>query len=424
MMMNLCLRIATIRKANKGKYTYEFILVDEHQDSNLAQQMILNELCESGNIFCLQDYRQCIYSFRGSDPEYAMNFEKYWKNPTFINLYVNYRSTNNIVNKANDFIRPYYANYEHYMDAEAHNKKNGEIKVNSYVDRETEVIETVDQIEELIENGEKLNEIAVLYRLNSHSSYVENELKKRNIEYDIANDSSFFKRKEVAGLIAYLRLIHNPHDDSAFDQIFKLRSYPLAFFSNQLYDDIKKYSGVHNVSLYEAFLDMKYPKPWQQKNVSEFEDIVDRLRLQKDKGVSVVTLISNIAKSFQIDKYIKDKHSNQEEVDDRLNSIDVLKSFVKGNNLEQFIAYVYSNNSKKKAKKDAVRLMSVHGSKGLEFRTVFLIGVEDEKFPHVRADLMEEARLFYVGITRSKENLVISEIGKDSQFVREYWGKR
>lgn len=405
---------------NPNKYTFEFILVDEHQDSNLVQNLILKEICQSGNIFCVFDYRQAIYSFRAGNVEYCMNFDKYWNNPTVINLFTNYRSTNNIVNKSNDFIKKYYETYEHYKDSEANNSYEGNIKIHTFSDREVEGIETVDRIEEMIKNGEKLNDIAVLYRLNSHSHYIENELKRREIDYYIANDSSFFKRKEVSGLISYLRLIQNPHDDSAFDTIFKLRNYPLTFFSGKLYDDIKKYSGVHNLSLYEAFITMRYPKQWQQNNASEFKDIITRLTLQKDKSVSVVTLISNIAKSFEFETYIKDNYTNEEEIEERINSIEVLKSFVKGNNLEQFITYVYSNTNKKKVKKDAVRLMSVHGSKGLEFKNVFVVGVEDGKFPHQKAVLEEEARLFYVAVTRAKENLYISQIGQDNQFINEY----
>lgn len=406
-------------KDNPGKYTYEYVLVDEHQDSNLVQNLILEEICESGNIFCLFDYRQAIYSFRAGNVEYCMNFEKYWDKPTIINLYTNYRSKNNIVTNSNRFIKKYYETYEHYKDSEAHTTYDGEIKIDTYFDREDESVEIVDKIEKLIKNGEKLNDISVLYRLNRHSSYIENELKKREIEYDITNDSSFFKRKEVSGIISYLRLIHNPHDNSAFDAIFKLRSYPLRFFSNKLYDEIKKFSGLNDLSMYESFITIKY-EPWLQKNAREFNDIITKLSLQKDKNISVVTLISNIVKSFKLESFVKENYTNDDEIDDRLNSMEVLKSFVKGHNLEQFINYVYSNTNKKKVKKDAVRLMSVHGSKGLEFNNVFVVGVEDGKFPHEKSNLDEEARLFYVATTRAKEKLYISQIGVDNQFINEY----
>jgi DNA helicase-2/ATP-dependent DNA helicase PcrA len=411
-----------VLKNNPGKYTYDFLLVDEHQDSNLVQNLLLKELCVSGNLFCVFDYRQAIYSFRGGNTEYCMNFDKEWDNATVINLDTNYRSSNNIVNKANHFIKGYYGDYKYYADSIPDSDNDGHLDVNTYYDRETEGKEIVDEIQRLIADGEDLNEIAVLYRLNSHSSYVENELKKRDIDYEITNASSFFKRKEVAGVMAYLRLINNPHDDSAFESIFKLRNYPLTFFSGAVFNEVRKFAGLNNLSLYESFITMRYSKPWQQTNARIFEDNISRLRLQKDKGVDVITLINNIVRSFQVEEFIQNNYSNQEDIEDRINSIDVLKSFVKGDNLEKFIAYVYgnSNNNKKKSKKSCVKLMSIHASKGLEFKNVFLIGVEDGKFPHEKSDTLDEARLFYVGVTRAKDNLHISQIYDGNKFVDEY----
>jgi DNA helicase-2/ATP-dependent DNA helicase PcrA len=409
-----------ILKKNKSKYTYEFILVDEHQDSNLIQNLLLKELCQSGNLWVCFDYRQAIYGFRGGNTEYCMNFEREWTPATIINMDINYRSTKNIVNKANGFIKQYYGNYEHYSDSVANSKDDGKIEFQSYDNIELEGYEIANQIQRLIDNGEKLNEITVLYRVNSQSIHIENELKNREIDYEISGDSSFFKRKEIVGILSYLRLIENPHDDAAFESIFNFRSYPLQFFSGNVLDQIKRYAGLHNMSLYESLITMNLDKPWMKKNVKIFEDGIDKLRLQKDKHLPVTKLIDNVIRIFEIEDWIKNKYTNKVECEERLNSLKILKSFVKNNNLEQFITYVYSGNTKKKAKKNSVKLMSIHSSKGLEFKNVFIIGVEDGKFPHERADLLEEARLFYVAVTRSKENLVISEIGKDNQFVREY----
>lgn len=411
-----------VLKKNPGKYTYEFILVDEHQDSNLAQHKILQELCQSGNMFVVFDYRQALYKFRGGNPEYAMNFDKEWDNATVINLDINYRSASNIVHNANRFIKKYYGTYEHYSDAIPHRQDNGEIITTTYPDRETEGEKVVEMIERKLNAGENPNEIAVLYRLNSHSFYVESELKRKGIDYEITNDSSFFKRKEIAGMLGYLRLIHNPFDDAAVEDIFKFRCYPLAYFSNNVLNDIKKHSGKYDMSMYESLTDMKFDKPWQNKNVEIFESGISKLRLQNEKGLSVGKLIDNIVKVFQVDKYIENKYTNEEDKEDRMNSINVLKSFVKGNNLEQFISYVYSSNTKKKAKKNCVKLMSIHASKGLEFSNTYLVGISDEKFPHSKSDIISECHLLYVGATRSKDNLYISEIGEGNQFMNEYKG--
>ena len=155
-------------------------MVDEYQDTNLIQSLILKQLCESGNIFVVGDYRQAIYSFRGGIPELFMNFHKEWKNTTVINMNINYRSCDNIVKNSNKFIKNYYGDYKYYSDSIANNKNNGNIFINSYLSKEDEAVEVVDKIEELLKNKVKPCEIAVLYRLNSHSGNIENELK--NVE--------------------------------------------------------------------------------------------------------------------------------------------------------------------------------------------------------------------------------------------------
>ncbi|MGG3987481.1 3'-5' exonuclease [Bacillus smithii] len=407
---------------NPKKYTYDFVLVDEHQDSNLVQNLLLKEWCASGNIFAVFDFKQALYRFRGANPEYCMNFDKEWDNATIIHLDTNYRSAANIVHKANHFIKKYYGDYIHYSDSIPHKEHNGQITLDSYISREHEALYVADKIANLIDNGEKLGEIAVLYRNNSHAGNIENELKRRNIDYEISNDSSFFKRKEIEGILAYLRLLVNPHDDQAFETIFKFRNYPLTYFSGQLFDEIKVFAGKNNLSYYESFIMFNYPKAWQEKNMEQFKDNITRLNLQKDKGIDVKTLIDNVIKAFKIEDYIYDKYMNYEEREDRLKSLEILKSFVRGTNLEKFLSYVMYTGGKKKSKKNSVKLMTIHASKGLEFKHVFLIGVEDGSFPHENSELLDEARLFYVGVTRAKENLYISEIGKGNQFINEYFG--
>lgn len=412
-----------ILQRNKGKYAFEFVLVDEHQDSNLVQNMILKELCQSGNIFAVGDVRQSIYSFRGGDIEYFTNFSKYWDDVKIINLFMNYRSTNNIVEMSNRFIRPYFKDYEHYVDAEAFNKSNGIVELKSYDSEERESIEVVNKIEKILKEGVKPQDIAVLYRLNSQSLFIENELKRRDIEYDITNDSSFFKRREINAILCYLRLIQNPHDDNALENIFKFRGFPLKFFSNKVLDKIRHHSGNNNLSLFESLTAVNYDAKWQLKSALDFERAITRLRLQNDKGVHLSTLIDNIIRSFDIVNHIEEKYSG-DEVKDRLKSLTVLKTFVKNNNLEQFITFVYSDGGspKKKSNKNVVKLMTIHASKGLEFPKTFVVGIEDGVFPHERCNLDEEARLFYVAVTRAIEDLYVSEIGRGNIFAKEFFG--
>jgi DNA helicase-2/ATP-dependent DNA helicase PcrA len=404
----------------KINLSYDFVLVDEHQDSNLIQNLILKSLCKSGNMFAVFDYRQAIYTFRGGNPEYCMNFSYDWNNAVVINLDTNYRSTNNIVTNANGFIKKYYGDYEHYSDSISNNKEHGKINTITYESRSIEGLEVINKVEELLKSNENPSDIAILYRLNSQSSYLENELRKRGIQYNIANESSFFKRKEVMAIISYLRLIQNPHDDGAFDNIFKLRNYPLAFFSNEVFDKINTYSGKNNLSLYESFISIKYDKDWLKVNMDLFKDNINRLQLQLKKGISIDNLIDNIKKVFKLEEFLQEKYKDEEDLTDRLNSTDVIKSFIRGNNLEKFLDYVDDSTSKKKTNNNLITLMTIHGSKGLEFKHIFLIGVEDTKFPHAKSDISDEARLFYVGVTRAKENLYLSQIGEGNRFIREY----
>ena len=405
---------------NNIKINYKFVLVDEHQDSNLVQNLILKQLCQSGNIFCVFDFRQAIYTFRGGNPEYCMNFDKEWNNATIINLSINYRSNDNIVDNANRFIKQYYGEYEYYSDSIANNKSNGKINVYSHNSRESESIEMIDIIQDLLQKGENPEEIAILYRLNSHSGSVENELRKRSIPYDISNDSSFFKRKEIVAIISYLRLIHNQHDDEAFENIFGIRNYPVAFFSNELLSNIKTYCGRNNFSLYEGFISYRYDKAWQKTNMNIFKDNITRLKLQYDKGTSINNLINNIKNVFKFDEYLEEKYSDDDDLLERKASVETLKTFIKGNNIEKFMAYIESASNKKKNNIDAIKLMTVHSAKGLEFNHVFIISIEDEKFPHAKSPIKDEARLFYVGVTRPKESLYLSQIGENNRFIREY----
>lgn len=414
-------------KNNKNHaYKWEYLLIDEFQDTNTIQYLLAKEWSANNNIMAIGDVKQAIYGFRGAVPELFMNFHNKNENTTVINLDTNYRSCDNIVKNSNRFIKKYYGSYVHYSDSIAHNKKDGTIERYSFNDRKEESISIVDNIELMIKEGSKLKDISILYRNNSHADYIECELKDRNIPYIISKDSSFFKRKEISAIMCYLRLILNSHDDGAFEEIYKFRSYPLNFFSDKILSDIKSESGKRNISLYESFLDFKYDKTWLKTNVKIFDDSIRRLKLQKEKQCDIISLIDNIKRVFKFEDYIDSKYTNSEEANERLDSIETLKKFIKGDNLNNFIDYVYSedkNKDKNKNNKDAISLMTVHASKGLEFDNVFLVGVEDGKFPSEKSDLLEEVRLFYVATTRPKTNLLISEIGYGNQFVDEYFGE-
>lgn len=411
--------LLALDELKKHPIKYKFVIADEVQDSN-ALNISMLKLISDKNLMVIGDARQSIYGFRGSKPEFFINFDKEFPNAQVMNLDINYRSAKNIVEKANKFIKPYFKNYSHYSDSISNNQEDGIITLISNTNAFEESIKLTDLIEKMIKNGADPNEISIIYRINSNSEFIEGELKKRKIPYDISNDSSFFKRKEIHGILSYLQLIENVHNDGAFIDTFNLRNHPLKFMAGSVLEDIRKKSGKDNKSMYETFIDFNFPKAWLKRSAAEFHDDITRLIMQKDKGLSIEELINNVVKIFGIEDYIREKYPNKEECSERIASIEVLKSFAKGTNLSNFLEYALSANLPKK-KKDGVKLCSIHKAKGLEWDTVFLIGVEKGKFPFERSLIEEEARLWYVAVTRSKGNLYISQIGSGNQFVNEYF---
>ena len=412
-----------IMRENPKKYSYKYVLVDEHQDSNIVQNTLIKHWSREDNVYVTGDGFQALYQFRGSDPSLFMNFEKEWDNVKIINMNTNYRSTQEIVERADKFIHPYFPDYKHAKYAVAHREEKGSVRRFTSSDQFQESIKVVDDIEKIISEGAKHDDIAVLYRNNAQSSFVENELKSREIPYEIKNDSSFFKKKEIDGILSILRLISNEKDDDAMENVFNLRADPLKFFSNRVLDGVRTYAGQHNLSTFEALTEYSYPQFWMKDKAFEFVTGIKRLSTQHHNGVGVVELITNVCKTFNIYGWIKERYEDETEVESRIGGISALKSFVKGHNLESFINYAYSEGttSKKRNRKNTVTLVTIHGSKGLEWEYTYLIGNEEGRFPHEKAPIVDESCIFYVGTTRGKTHLVVSEIGTGNSFVDEYF---
>lgn len=419
--------ILTVDVLNKkpNRYTFEYILVDESQDNNSIQNKLMKLLCPKGNVMAIGDFRQAIYGFRGSNPELFMNFKNQYKNAKVINLSMNYRSTKNVVENSNSFISKYYGDYEFYKDSVSSNKNNGNINLNTNCDKNEEAENIVEQIKEDLKNGVKPNDIAVLYRNNSNSFNIENELKKNNISYFISStDGNFFNRKEIACVMCMLRLIDNPNDNIAYDTVFSTRTYPFTYMKNTIRDKIRDLSAIKNISLYEASDMVKTETSNQRKSIDTFNDMITQLIIQHKKGVKLEVLVTNILTLLRMNSYIEDKYEG-EQLEERMESITALKSFIRDNTLESFLKFVYgSGKSQKKCSKDDITLTTIHKSKGLEWKSVYLVGIQDGKFPSDRSnDILEEARVMYVAVTRAKENLTVSQIYEGNRFVNEYFEK-
>lgn len=397
--------------------TWKYVLADESQDNCKSQYELLRLWCPSNNIFVVGDVKQSLYPWRGASPELFKNFYKEIPNTKVINLYMNYRSCNNIVQRANGFIAPYNADDPNYKDAEAANKEDGTIETYVFNDHQTEATKVYGKIKELLDSGVSTKDIAVLYRNNSSADYVESELRNNGIEYYMMNSKSFFDRKEIKGVISLLRLVANSNDDEAFDFcLSEFRCYPLTFYSKDLIDKLKLISGSRNCSLYEAFLDYSFEKEWQTRNQRSFIDMINRIKLQHERKLPTNLIINNIIMMFHVKELIKDRYES-ESWQDKFDSLDNLSNIAANSQLEGFLKFVQIKPRKKT--KNGVALSTIHGSKGLQWKYVFLIGLEDGVFPSDRSTLDEESRIMYVGVTRATDYQWVSSIG-ESQFFNEY----
>lgn len=397
---------------------WKYLLVDETQDTATVQYELIKLWCPYNNVFATGDVKQSLYSWRGAKPELFQNFYKEFPNTKVINLYTNYRSCKNIVDAANAFIAPYNLSDPNYKDSESFNKEDGVIICNDFEDNQSEAIAVGKRIKKLIDEGESPEDIAIIYRNNAMADCVESELRQRDIPYHIMSDKSFFDKKEIRGITALLRLVVNSNDDEAFEICMsEFRCYPLMYYKKELLDELKTRSGMRDCSLYEAFLDYNFDQAWQGRNRDIFDDMITRLKLQHERHLPTNMVINNIIRMFKIEEGIRDQYES-DVWQDKFDSLSNLKTIADGTQIEGFLNLAAAKPKSKK-KKDGVVLCSIHKSKGLQWKYVFLIGLEDGKFPSDRSTLDEESRIMYVGVTRATSYQWVSSIG-NSQFYKEY----
>lgn len=416
---DLLIEAYKVLKRDPSIYKCKYLLVDEAQDSNMVQNKLLNLLCTENNIMIVGDYRQSIYGWNGAKIEDFMNFKRLLGDDCkIINLYTNYRSKNNIVENANSFIRQYYGDYEHYMDSKSHNKGQGNVNIFNNSSEDEEAVKVAEEIKALLDGGCQPKEISILYRLNKQSHLIENELKLRGIDYDIHNSSNFFNRKEIDIIMCMLRLIHNPSEDMAFETLLRYRVVP--YLSNSVIEDMIRTAHRLNIPMLEASGLVEIKSKFVKQKVQSLSISIDKLIRQEKAGVDLYTIVNHIIRIVDLNEYIKNNYGTLEEIDERLKSVENFKKFIRSNTLESFLQYVYDKNANQKKKSgNKVQLMTLHGSKGLEFENVFMIGINDGKFPNAKAEIVDESRLMYVGVTRAKSNLWLSSSG-ESTFIKEY----
>lgn len=393
---------------------YHYVLVDEYQDTNEAQYLLTKYMsAKYKNICVVGDESQAIYSWRGANYRNILNFEKDYDNTKIILLEENYRSTQTILDAANDVIKNNKQRKEKNLWTE--NEKGIQIKYQRLENEKEEAFYVMTQIESLIDSGIDYSKIAVLYRTNAQSRTMEDVLLKENIPYKVVGSFYFYNRKEIKDLISYLKLLYNPSDDVSLMRIINV---PKRGIGLKTIENLGNYANMYGKSMYDSITSGKELL---------FKQMLEQLK-KNSESLSLTELIDQVLKQTGMKEELEKEDSIESEV--RLENLEefksITKSFEEKNgivSLEEFLAEIslVSDIEEHKGNNNAVTLMTVHSAKGLEFEYVFLIGMEEGIFPHNNSlmdpeQLEEERRLCYVAITRAKQNLWITNARKRTIF--------
>jgi len=405
---------------NKYQQRFKYVMVDEFQDTNVSQYTITKKLAAvSQNIAVVGDDAQSIYAFRGANIENILNFEKDFPELKVIKLEQNYRSSQNIVNAANSVIDKNKGQLKKTVWT-ANNEGSQIELIKSVSDNEEGRFVASAIFEQKAQKGYSSSDFAILYRTNSQSRAIEEALRKASIPYKIFGGLSFYQRKEIKDLMGYMRFSINTNDEQAFRRII---NHPKRGIGATSVEKMVVAAFEHDIPLWEVLTNIEHFLPGRAANaVKDFVTLIKSFKIyaeSKDayETASHIAKNSGLLKDLYADKTIEGLN-RYENVQELLNAV---KEYVdtpdlESNDLSSFlqeIALVTDQDNTNKEETDFVTLMTIHSSKGLEFKNVFIVGLEEDLFPSQmmlssRADLEEERRLFYVAITRAKENLFFS----------------
>ena len=396
---------------------FEYVLVDEYQDTNKAQFTLISILAaRHGNITVVGDNDQGIYSFRGADIKNILNFEKDFPGTKIIKLEQNYRCTQNILDAANAVIKNNETKYEKKLWTE--NGKGQMISIyrgNDEYDEANFIVENINRLRR--EEYMTYNDFAILYRMNSQSRSIEDIFRRENMPYKIVGGLKFYERKEIKDTIAYLRLIQNTADNLSLVRII---NEPKRGIGRTSLDNIEQVAIQAETSMYDVIKRAdEFGLNRVYANSRDFISQIEELRNKKDI-LKISELIKVVLNKTGYTKALENENTTEAET--RLENIEEFltvamefeEEFV-DNSLEDFLEGITlsSDLDNTDDQEDSVTLMTLHSAKGLEFPVIFLVGMEEGIFPGYKSigepkELEEERRLCYVGITRAKQYLFIS----------------
>lgn len=420
-LLMLSIKLLQENKEVREKYQdrFDYLLVDEYQDTNHAQYLLTKFLAaKHRNICVVGDADQSIYGWRGADIQNILDFEKDYPDAKVIKLEQNYRSTQIILDAANAVIENNTGRKPKNLWTE--NKSGADIIYFQAVDERDEARFVIEQLQNLQRTeNKKLGDMAILYRTNTQSRIFEEMLIKSGISYNMVGGLKFYERKEIKDIIAYLRVIFNPADSLS---LLRIINVPKRGIGDASLAKIQAYAAANNVSLFEAVSNAAAIDGLSSRFVSKLDDlagiIFELMNLANEAPVE--DLIDRVLRDTGYFEELENERTPQAQsrIDNLHELISVAQEFAASeeeNNLENFLAHValVSDIDDTELGEDAITLMTLHSSKGLEFPVVFLVGMEEGLFPHARTlmdetEIEEERRLCYVGITRAKEKLFLS----------------
>lgn len=434
----------------KYQYQFRYVLVDEYQDTNMAQYLIVKKIVEAHrNICVVGDDAQSIYSFRGAKIENILRFQQDYPEAKIFKLEQNYRSTQTIVNAANSVIGKNQRQLRKKLFSD--NDAGEKIKVHkAYTDQEEALIVVNDIYS--VARGKQVpyNDMAILYRTNAQSRVLEEALRSRNIPYKIYGGLSFYQRKEIKDVLAYIRLVVNHKDDEALRRII---NYPARGIGDVTVGKIAATAQRHAISMWEV-INTLTPEQMElrgaaAKKIGEFVEMIRELSAAVyttpayEMGLKVATR-SGIIGSFRMQQ-TPEAMSVLENIEELLNSIASYTETEMRDNPDgtpptidawlQNVSLLTDMDNDKEEDRNHVTLMTIHSAKGLEFEYVYIVGLEETLFPSQMCmdspeSLEEERRLFYVALTRAKKEAALSfaqtrfrwgnvTANRPSRFIRE-----
>ena len=428
---------------------FHFVLVDEYQDTNFAQQAIVYQLTKERQKVCVVgDDAQSIYSFRGANIDNILNFQSQYNNTKLFKLEQNYRSTQLIVQAANSLIRRNERQIPKNVFSKNEHGEKLQLKP-AYSDREEAMIVTQDIKRLKRQDRCNWSDFAILYRTNSQSRSFEEQMRKDNIPYRIYGGLSFYQRKEIKDVIAYFRLIANPNDEEAFKRII---NYPARGIGDTTVSKIIQTAQTYGVSLWQVIKEPKlFPMDVSKGTMTKiqaFRELIEGWigRVNTEDAYTLghdIIMNSGISKDIYSGRNPEDI-SRQENLEEFLSG---MQDFVESRREEdvadevylpdflQEVALLTDLDSDTGDENDKVTLMTIHSAKGLEFPTVFVVGLEENIFPspmctNSMRELEEERRLLYVAITRAEKHCILTcaqnrfrygrmEYDTPSRFIRD-----